>query len=40
MPKKKKTKLRSDQWFNNPKNPEMNAFYLKQYMNNELKRKD
>ena len=26
MPKKKKTKLRSDQWFNNPKNPDMTVF--------------
>ena len=40
MPKKKKTKLRSDQWFNNPKNPDMTALYLEKYMNYGLKRKD
>ena len=33
MPEKRKTKLRSDQWFNNPKNPDMTALYLEKYMN-------
>ena len=40
MPEKRKTKLRSDQWFNNPKNPDMTALYLEKYMNYGLKRKD
>ena len=40
MPKKRKTKLRSDQWFNNPKNPDMTALYLEKYLNYGLKRKD
>ena len=40
MPKKLKTKLRSDQWFNNPKNPDMTALYLEKYMNYGLTRKD
>ena len=40
MPRKRKTKLRSDQWFNNPKNPDMTALYLEKYLNYGLKRKD
>ena len=40
MLRKRKTKLRSDQWFNNPKNPDMTALYLEKYMNYGLKRKD
>ena len=39
MPGKRKTKLRSDQWFNNPKNPDMTAMYLEKYMNYGLKEK-
>ena len=40
MPRKRKTKLRSDHWFNNPKNPDMTALYLEKYLNYGLKRKD
>ena len=27
------SKLRSRQWFNNPKNPDMTALYIERYMN-------
>ena len=29
----KKKNLRSAQWFNNPKDPEMTALYLERYLN-------
>ncbi|AFS47135.1 dihydroxyacid/6-phosphogluconate dehydratase family protein [alpha proteobacterium HIMB5] len=35
-----KKKLRSDEWFNNPKNPGMTALYLERYLNYGLSRKD
>ncbi|NCO22150.1 MAG: dihydroxy-acid dehydratase family protein [Rhodobacterales bacterium] len=34
----KKTKLRSQKWFNNPDNPEMTALYLERYLNYGLTR--
>ena len=33
MPIKRKKNLRSQQWFNNPKDPEMTALYLERYLN-------
>ena len=36
----KKKKLRSAQWFNNPKDPEMTALYLERYLNYGLTRKE
>src|SRR5690349_10847959 len=33
-------KLRSQQWFNNPDNPDMTALYLERYMNWGLKREE
>ena len=33
MVTKNSKKLRSQQWFNNPKNPGMTALYLERYMN-------
>tara|TARA_A100001234_G_scaffold162041_1_gene143302 strand:- start:526 stop:2301 length:1776 start_codon:yes stop_codon:yes gene_type:complete len=35
-----KKKLRSEEWFNNPKNPGMTALYLERYLNYGLSRKD
>ena len=35
-----KKKLRSEEWFNNPKNPGMTALYLERYLNYGLTRKD
>ena len=35
-----KRKLRSEEWFNNPKNPGMTALYLERYLNYGLSRKD
>lgn len=35
-----KTKLRSQQWFNNPENPEMTALYLERYLNYGLTREE
>ena len=35
-----KKKLRSEEWFNNPKNPGMTALYLERYLNSGLSRKD
>ena len=32
MPTKRKKNLRSQQWFNNPKDPEMTALYLERYL--------
>ena len=32
MPKKRKKSFRSQQWFNNPKNPDMTALYLERYL--------
>ncbi len=40
MPKKRKKKLRSQQWFNNPNDPEMTALYLERYLNYGLTRKE
>ena len=40
MPKKRKKKLRSQQWFNNPSDPEMTALYLERYLNYGLTRKE
>ena len=40
MLKKRNKTLRSEHWFNNPKNPDMTALYLEKYMNYGLKRKD
>jgi len=40
MPTKRKKKLRSQQWFNNPKDPEMTALYLERYLNYGLTRKE
>ncbi len=40
MPKKRKINLRSQQWFNNPKDPEMTALYLERYLNYGLTRKE
>ncbi len=37
---KKKTTLRSRQWFNNPDNPEMTALYLERYLNYGLTREE
>ena len=39
MPKKRKS-FRSQQWFNNPKNPDMTALYLERYLNYGLTRKE
>ena len=36
----KKKNLRSTQWFNNPKDPEMTAIYLERYLNYGLTRKE
>ena len=36
----KKKNLRSAQWFNNPKDPEMTALYLERYLNYGLTRKE
>ena len=36
----KKKNLRSQQWFNNPKDPEMTALYLERYLNYGLTRKE
>ncbi len=36
----KKKNLRSSQWFNNPKDPEMTALYLERYLNYGLTRKE
>ena len=36
----KKKNLRSTQWFNNPKDPEMTALYLERYLNYGLTRKE
>src|SRR5258708_38991740 len=38
--KKDPAKLRSRQWFANPKNPNMTALYLERYMNWGLKREE
>ena len=40
MPIKRKKNLRSQQWFNNPKDPEMTALYLERYLNYGLTRKE
>ena len=40
MPIKKKKNFRSQQWFNNPKNPDMTALYLERYLNYGLTRKE
>ena len=40
MPKKRKKTFRSQQWFNNPKNPDMTALYLERYLNYGLTRKE
>ena len=41
MPKKKpKKKLRSKQWFDNPKEPGLTALYLEKYLNYGLTRKE
>ncbi len=40
MPKKRKKGFRSQQWFNNPKNPDMTALYLERYLNYGLTRKE
>ena len=40
MPKKRKKSFRSQQWFNNPKNPDMTALYLERYLNYGLTRKE
>ena len=40
MQKKRKKKLRSQQWFNNPSDPEMTALYLERYLNYGLTRKE
>ena len=40
MPIKRKKKFRSQQWFNNPKNPDMTALYLERYLNYGLTRKE
>ena len=41
MPKKKpKKKLRSQQWFDNPKEPGLTALYLEKYLNYGLTRKE
>src|SRR6056300_642676 len=40
MPTKRKKNLRSQQWFNNPKDPEMTALYLERYLNYGLTRKE
>ena len=40
MPKKRKKNFRSQQWFNNPKNPDMTALYLERYLNYGLTRKE
>jgi dihydroxy-acid dehydratase len=37
---KRKKNLRSQQWFNNPKDPEMTALYLERYLNYGLTRKE
>ena len=36
----KKIKLRSKEWFDNPKDPGLTAIYLERYLNYGLKRKD
>ena len=36
----RKKNFRSQQWFNNPKDPEMTALYLERYLNYGLKRED
>ena len=40
MPIKRKKSFRSQQWFNNPKNPDMTALYLERYLNYGLTRKE
>ena len=40
MTKKRKKSFRSQQWFNNPKNPDMTALYLERYLNYGLTRKE
>ena len=40
MPRKRKKNLRSQQWFNNPKDPEITALYLERYLNYGLTRKE
>jgi dihydroxy-acid dehydratase len=40
MPIKRKKNFRSQQWFNNPKDPEMTALYLERYLNYGLTRKE
>ena len=40
MSLKRKKKLRSQKWFNNPKEPEMTALYLERYLNYGLTRKE
>ena len=40
MLQKRKKNLRSQQWFNNPKDPEMTALYLERYLNYGLTRKE
>ena len=40
MPIKRKKNFRSQQWFNNPKNPDMTALYLERYLNYGLTRKE
>ena len=40
MPKKRKKNFRIQQWFNNPKNPDMTALYLERYLNYGLTRKE
>ena len=40
MPIKRKKNFRSQQWFNNPKSPDMTALYLERYLNYGLTRKE
>ncbi len=40
MPKKRKKVFRSQNWFNNPKNPDMTALYMERYLNYGLTRKE
>ena len=40
MPIKRKKNLRSQQWFNNPKDPEMTALYLERYLTMDLLEKN
>ena len=40
MPKRRKKNFRSQNWFNNPKNPDMTALYMERYLNYGLTRKE